>query len=161
MAICTWKWSSPWAGHDGIGPTYIKPWKLSDLLLHCVAHVQLAVCCTVYSIHYTWRTAGHLRSVLSTTCSWECEWQNVHDWWIWAPTKQCGTAFDHLVIRMVQYWGMHSYFRYIWLCIFVRTTEVWSMGAIRNHMLYRGLRYNESIFNGMDAVSAQTVSNRT
>ena len=50
----------------------------------------------------------------------------------------------------------------------VRTTEVCGMGMedLQNHTLYRGLRcselrYSESIFNGVDAVSVQTVSNRT
>ena len=40
-------------------------------------------------------------------------------------------AFDHLIMRKVQDWGVHSYFRYAWVCICIRTTEVWSMGTSR------------------------------
>ena len=84
MAICTAKWSSLRAGHDCIGPTKAMQAPSLGPVSACV--VQLAVCCTVYSVNCRCRTAQHFEFEISFVNYLKRWFQCVHDGWVWAPS---------------------------------------------------------------------------
>ena len=156
MAICTAKWSSLRAGHDCIGPT--KAMKAPSLGPVSACVVQLAVCCTVYSVHCRCRTAQHFEFEISFVNNLKRWFQCVHDGWVWAPS--CIVERPQIMRKVHTEVCIHTSGTYGY-AFFVRSTEVWSTGDLQIGTLYRGLRYSESSFYGVYAVSARTVSNCT